>query len=196
MFGKNSLRPLTICAVLSLSLPILVSCSSSSSTPTPTISGSQAPAPGSQDGIHSVADTDYEQIALAVDTTQVELDAVAADPARKASGAVQAIAKQSAETVGPEAKVIRAKLVKDGTAAVSDHHKPAVSDDQINALKKLSGKEFDTAWARAMISLNEQVISAAVTEMNVGEDKATRALARAKIDYASAQNGALRPIAT
>ena len=66
---------------------------------------------------------------------------------------------------------------------------------QIAALKKLSGAAFDTAWARVMTSLNEQVIAAAVTELNVGEDKETRTLARAKIDYASAQNGALRPIA-
>lgn len=145
--------------------------------------------------MHSVADTDYEQIALAVDTTQVQLDDVAADPARKASPAVLAIAKQSAATVGPEATTLRAKLVKDGNATTSDHHKPAVSSGQVDALKQLSGTAFDTAWARAMISLNEQVIAAAVTEMNVGEDQTTRALARAKIDYASAQNGALRPIA-
>lgn len=195
MIGMRILRPLTICVVLSVSLPILASCSSNGSSPTPTISGSQAPAPGSQEGVHSVADTDYEQIALAVDTTQVQLDDVAADPARKASPAVLAIAKQSAATVGPEATTLRAKLVKDGNATTSDHHKPAVSSGQVDALKQLSGTAFDTAWARAMISLNEQVIAAAVTEMNVGEDQTTRAMARAKIDYASAQNGALRPIA-
>jgi len=195
MIDTRRARLLTISMVLSISLPFLASCSSADSTPTPVISGSQAPAPGSANGVHSVADTDYEQTALVVDTTQVELDQIALDPSRKASAAVQAIAKQSAETVGPEATVLRKKLVTDGNATTDEHHKPAVGSTQIAALKKLSGAAFDTAWARAMTSLNEQVIAAAVTELNVGEDKETRTLARAKIDYASAQNGALRPIA-
>lgn len=186
-------RALTVCAVLVVPMVVLAGCNSASA-PTTTISDGQVPAPGSQEGIHSVADTDYEQIALAVDTQQVALDEIAADPARKASDAVKAIAKSSAETVGPEAKVLRAKLVKDGNATTVDHHKPAVTDAQLAALKKLSGERFNSAWARAMYSLNQQVIAAAVTEMDTGEDQTTRAMARAKIDYASAQNGALKPI--
>ena len=138
-------RLLTIGMVLSISLPFLASCSSADSTPTPVISGSQAPAPGSADGVHSVADTDYEQTALVVDTTQVELDQIALDPSSKASAAVQAIAKQSAETVGRQATVWRNKLVTDGNATTDEHHKPAVGSTQIAALKRLSGAAFDTA---------------------------------------------------
>lgn len=187
-------RALTICAALSVALVAFAGCSSGS--PTTTITDGQVPAPGSQEGVHSVADTDYEQIALAVDTQQIALDGIAAEPARKASEAVKSIAKSSAETVGPEAKVLRAKLVKDGNATTVDHHKPAVSDQQLAAIKKLSGERFNSAWARAMYSLNQQVIAAAATEMDTGEDQTTRAMARAKIDYASAQNGALQPIMT
>ena len=195
MLASRTARTLAACAILTISLPTLTSCGSAGSTPSPTISGSQAPAPGSQEGLHSVADTDYEQIALAVDTTQVELDQVAADPNRKASAAVLTIAKKSAETVGPEATALRAKLVNDGNATTVGHHKPAIGTAEVAALKNLAGPQFDSAWARAMITLNDQVIAAAVTELNTGEDRETRTMARSKIDYASAQNGALRPIA-
>jgi len=185
---------LTACAAISIPLAVLTGCSSGASAPTQSITSGEVPAPGSQPGIHAVADTDYEQIALAVDTQQVSLAELAAEPARNASGQVKAIAKSAAETVGPEAKVLRAKLVKDGNATTADHHKPAVSDEQIAALKKLSGDRFDSAWARAMYSLNLQVVAAAVIEMDTGEDQTTRAMARSKIDYASAQNGALKPL--
>lgn len=173
---------------------LLTACGDTSSTPVPTISDGQAPAPGSQPGIHSVADTDYEQIALTVDTAQVELDNLALEPARNASATVKQIATESAATVGPEAAALRAKMVTDGNAELANHHKAAVSDEAITALSKLSGARFDSAWARAMYTLNEQVIQAAVTEMNTGEDQTTRAMARTKIDYASAQNGALKPL--
>ena len=125
--------------VLSVSLPILASCSSNGSSPTPTISGSQAPAPGSQEGVHSVADTDYEQIALAVDTTQVQLDDVAADPARKASPAILAIANSPLQPSDRRRRLCARNSSSDGNATTSDHHKPAVSSGQVDALKQLSG---------------------------------------------------------
>ena len=62
-----------------------------------------------------------------------------------------------------------------------EHHKPAVGSTQIAALKKLSGAALGAGCGRSMTSLNEQVIAAAVTELNVGEDKETRTLARAKM---------------
>jgi hypothetical protein len=172
----------------------LTACGTSSTPSAPVISDGQAPAPGSQPGIHSVADTDYEQIALTVDTAQIELDNLALEPARNASDQVKQIAAESAATLGPEAATLRAKMVKDGNAELANHHKAAVSDAAIATLSKLQGSRFDSAWARAMYSLNEQVIQAAVTEMNTGEDQTTRAMARSKIDYASAQNGVLKPL--
>lgn len=187
----------TLTGALALSIPLIVmtGCSNSTDAPSTTISAGQVPAPGSQDGIHSVADTDYEQIALAVDTTQIELATLALDPSRQADTKVRSIAKTAADTVGPEATVLRAKLVNEGNATTTDHHQPAVTNEQVNELKELSGERFDSAWARAMMSLNEQVIQAATTELNTGEDRETRAMARTKIDYAAAQNGALKPIA-
>jgi len=182
-------------AAVALPLAMITGCAASGGAPTPSISDGQVPAPGSQEGVHSVADTDYEQIALAVDTAQIELNELVNEPAREASEAVVEIAKKSAVTVGAEAKVLRAKLVRDGNATITNHHKPAVTGEQLAALKLLSGARFDSAWARAMMSLNEQVIQAAVIELNTGEDRETRTLARTKIDYAAAQNGALKPIA-
>ena len=187
-------RILTACAAASIPLMVLTGCNAGASAPTQAITNGEVPAPGSQPGIHSVADTDYEQIALAVDIQQVSRAELGGEPARKAGAQVKGIAKTAAETVGPEAKVLRAKLVTDGNAVTADHHKPAVSDQQIAALKKLSGERFDSAWARAMYTLNEQVVAAAVVEMDTGEDQTTRAMARSKIDYASAQNGALKTL--
>lgn len=167
----------------------------SNGTASPSITGSEAPAPGSQDGVRSISDTDYEQIALAVDTSQIKLATIAKQPPRQASAEVDAIATQALETLAPEALQLRQNLVKAGDAATSHNHKAAIEGAAFTKLESLTGAAFDSAWARAMYVLNEQVIAAAATEMNYGEDKATRALARAKIDYASAQNGRLRPIA-
>lgn len=171
----------------------LSSCASSSSAPE--ITGSQAPAPGSQEGIRSITDTDYEQIALAVDTAQIELSRMAKEPARNASAAVQAVSTEALAVLPQESAVLRKSLVNNGDAETAPHNHAAVDDAAISALNTKSGKAFDSAWARDMLVLNEQVIAAAVNEMNLGEDRRTRAMARSKIDYASKQNATLKRIA-
>ena len=181
--------------MLFLSIGTLVLTGCASQTGTPTISGSQAPAPGSQTGVRSVTDTDYEQIALAVDTAQLKLAALAKEPGRGASSSVRTIAEQTTQTLTPEVAAIRKHLVVSGDAVVSDHNHAAVDDAAIAAVGSKSGTAFDAAWARNMFVLNDQVIAAAVTELNLGEDPVTRQLARSKIDYASAQNAELKRIA-
>lgn len=183
----------TLVLFLSVGGFVLIGCASQSAAPD--ISGSQAPAPGSQTGIRSVTDTDYEQIALAVDTAQLKLAALTKEPNRDASDAVRAIADQTLQTLTPEVATIRKHLVVSGDAVVSDHNHAAVDDASIAAVGSKSGTAFDAAWARNMFVLNDQVIAAAVTELNLGEDPVTRQLARSKIDYASAQNAELKRIA-
>lgn len=178
-----------MCGVFAATV-FLVGCSSSGSE----ISGSQAPAPGSQEGIRSVTDTDYEQIALTVDTTQVELSNLAMDAETQSNQAVRTVAGEALRVLPPEIEELRKSLVVAGDQVVGHEHHAAVDEESVKKLRELRGNEFNKAWARDMLVLNEQVISAAVNEMNLGEDQATRARARAKIDYASAQNAQLKRI--
>lgn len=170
----------------------VASCGSQATAPVPDFSASQAPAPGSQIGIHAGADTDYEQIVLAIDTQQLELSALAGDPARGTSDRVRRIAKESTKMLAPEAKELHEKLVADGDALDSHHSQSVTATSPASQLANLNGAAFDTAWLNNMVALNTAAISAAVTEMNLGEDRKTRDLARAKIDAASAQNAQLK----
>lgn len=185
---------LTSIGAIALGAALVLSGCSSGDSATPEISNGQAPAPGSQTGIHAVADTDYEQIALAVDTAQIELSELARAVNQKASKQVVEIADQAMTLLPDDAKSLRQQLIDHGNALTAEHHKADFNQAELTTLRGLTGPAFDKAWAQEMITLNDQVIQAAVTEMNVGEDPKTRALARAKIDYASSQNAALKRI--
>lgn len=172
----------------------LTACSGNSANPAPVPSDGQVPAPGSQPGLHAVADTDYEQITLGIDTQQIELAQLAKQAARQASPEVTAIADNTSSVIGIEAEALRAMLVENGDSLTHQHGDPSAAASAVAALKQLSGTAFDKAWAEAMITLNKAAIEAAVTEMNTGEDQETRAIARARIDQASAQNGNLEAL--
>lgn len=190
---KSGINSLLLCAATALTLGAGLSACGGNSAPN--ISDSQAPAPGTQTGIRSITDTDYEQTALSIDTTQLTLADLARQPAQGAGTQVLAIANEAVTVLGPETVVLRKSLVTSGNAEGDAHNHAVIDDAAVNALSKKTGPAFDSAWARAMLVLNEQAIAAAVNELNYGEDTATRALARTKIDYASKQNAALKRIA-
>ena len=186
-------RTVLLAGAALVSLGVVAGCSSQAAAPP--IVGSQAPAPGSQDGVRSISDTDFDQLALAVTTAQLQLAELAQQPTQDASSAVVALAADTTKVLTPQAAELQQQLVTAGDAAVSAHHHAAVEESAITALGGLTGSAFDARWARAMLVLNDQIIAAAVNELNVGEDKKSREFARARIDQASAQNGALKQIA-
>lgn len=163
----------------------ITGCSNSAQTPTPSISEGLAPAPGSQTGLRSVADVDYEQITLSADTQLIKLAELAQDPKYRASSQVKQLAKQVAEVAGPDAQTLRLRLVKAGDALADHHGHGTKSDEQLRELKSLKGPSFDKLWMSSVARINNEIIAAATIELNQGEDQETRALARQRVESAS-----------
>lgn len=161
-------------------------CSGDNASPNaPEISGDTAPAPGSQPGLRTVADVDYEQFALSADTQLIKLAKLAQDPARRASQQVTSTAQEISDVAGPDAKTLRLRLTKSGDA-LTDHHGSGTKDGQrLQELSGQTGATFDKNWKVAVLAANQEIIDAATTELNRGEDQETRALARKRIESAS-----------
>lgn len=151
----------------------------------PTISGDMAPAPGARPGLRTVADVDYEQIVLSADTQLIKLAELAQEPARGASAAVRRSAKEIDQVAGPDAKVLRMRLVKSGDALTDHHGSESKEAKQLQDLKSLAGSTFDRKWQAAVLRINQEIIDAATVELNRGEDQETRALARTRIESAA-----------
>lgn len=163
----------------------LAGCGGEASPEAPTISGEMAPAPGSQTGLRTVADVDYEQFTLSADTQLIKLAKLAQEPARRASNQVKSTAQEIQEVAGPDATTLRARLVKSGDA-LTDHHGSGTKDaQQLKDLATESGATFDKNWKIAVLAANQEIIDAATTELNRGEDQETRALARKRIESAA-----------
>lgn len=165
---------------------VLSGCSGSNTSPeTPEISNNVAPAPGSQPGLRTVADVDYEQFTLSADTQLIKLAKLAQEPARRASTQVKSTAQEILDVAGPDAKELRSRLVKSGDA-LTDHHGSGTKDaQQLQELETQTGSTFDRNWKTAVLTANQEIIDAATTELNRGEDQETRALARKRIETAS-----------
>lgn len=161
-------------------------CSSNGTSPAaPEISGDMAPAPGTQSGLRTVADVDYEQITLSADTQLIKLAKLAQDPARRASKQVTSAAQEILDVAGPDAKTLRLRLTKSGDA-LTDHHGSGTEDGQrLQELSTQEGATFDKNWKAAVLTVNQEIIDAATVELNRGEDQETRALARKRIESAS-----------
>lgn len=173
-------------AVGAVCLGLLVSgCGSNASPTAPEISGDMAPAPGSQTGLRTVADVDYEQFTLSADTQLIKLAKLAQEPARDASTKVKDTAKEISKIAGPDAKGLRMRLIESGDA-LTDHHGSGTKDaQQLQELTTQTGTTFDKNWKVAVLAANQEIIDAATTELNRGEDQETRALARKRIESAS-----------
>ncbi|MFZ1363013.1 MAG: DUF305 domain-containing protein [Candidatus Nanopelagicales bacterium] len=173
-------------AVGAVCLGLLVSgCGSNASPTAPEISGDMAPAPGSQTGLRTVADVDYEQFTLSADTQLIKLAKLAQEPARDASTKVKDTAKEISKIAGPDAKELRMRLIESGDA-LTDHHGSGTKDaQQLQELTTQTGTTFDKNWKVAVLAANQEIIDAATTELNRGEDQETRALARKRIESAS-----------
>lgn len=184
-------RTTIVVAGISLATGLALTACSSSTPANETPSG-QAASP-SQTGF-TTTDADYNQLAFSVDNAQIELSQLAVAVKQQASDQVLAIARQANATLPDDIKAVRQLLIANNVPLTSEQNKADITQAQFTALHALTGSAFDQAWAQKMITLNNQVLSAATTEMNSGQDPQTRALARAKIDYASAQNGALKRI--
>lgn len=173
-------------AVGAVCLGLLVSgCGSNASPTAPEISGDMAPAPGSQTGLRTVADVDYEQFTLSADTQLIKLAKLAQETARDASTKVKDTAKEISKIAGPDAKELRMRLIESGDA-LTDHHGSGTKDaQQLQELTTQTGTTFDKNWKVAVLAANQEIIDAATTELNRGEDQETRALARKRIESAS-----------
>ncbi len=186
-------------AALALSL---ASCGASKSSTKVASSGSTAVA--AKVGGFNDADVAFAQGMIPHHEQAIEMADMALDPNAGAGGAVMTLAKAIKGAQDPEIKTMKGWLTvwgKDASGAMAgmDHASSAMpgmmSADDMTALGKAKGTEFDGMWAKVMIDHHTGAIEQANTEIKSGKSTDAKALAETIVKTQQAEIDQMKPLA-
>ena len=132
----------------------------------------------------SDADVMFAQMMIPHHEQAIELSDLALNPAAGASEAIKQLATQIKGNQDPEIAFMKAWLEERGESSTADDgvdHSSMMSGmlslEDLDALRLLTGDEFDRAWIAAMIAHHEGAIEMAETVQRDGDDDEIAALA-------------------
>ena len=147
------------------------------------------------------ADVDFVQMMLPHHEQALVLSDLALDPERGASQVIVDLATKIKAAQAPEIELMSSLL--DAWGKERDEHAlhmagddmGMLSDDQIDELSTLSGAEFDSAWAGAMLGHHLGAVAMAEDVLANGANLQVNDLARAIIAAQNAEIALLEPLA-
>lgn len=147
----------------------------------------------------SDADVMFAQMMIPHHEQAIELSDLALNPAAGASEAIKQLAAQIKATQDPEIDFMKAWLEARNEPLTADEgvdHSSMMggmlSLEDLEALRLLTGTEFDDAWIAAMIAHHEGAIQMAETVLRDGDDEEIGSLAAAIIEAQAAEIDLLR----
>lgn len=147
----------------------------------------------------SDADVMFAQMMIPHHEQAIELADLALNPAAGASEAVRSLATQIKANQDPEIEFMTSWLTEGGHPLTADDgmdHSSMMSGmlsvDEMDALRILSGAEFDRAWIAAMIAHHEGAIDMARTVLDDGADANIADLATTIIEAQTEEIDTLR----
>lgn len=177
-------RLVTVC--LTAVLGLISACGSSSDS-------------GSTDG--GAADVMFAQMMIPHHEQAIELADLALNPAAGASESVRNLATQIKTNQDPEIAFMTSWLTQGGHSLMADDgvdHSSMMSGmlsmDEMDALRTLTGVEFDQAWIAAMIAHHEGAIDMARTVLDDGTDSEIADLATKIIEAQTSEIETLRAL--
>lgn len=147
------------------------------------------------------ADVEFLQMMVPHHEQALVLADIALDPTRGASQVIIDLATQIKAAQSPEIELMVSLLDKWGEELdehamhTSDDDMGMLSDDEIDELSTLSGVDFDTAWAKAMLGHHRGAVAMAEDVLSNGSNHEVMDLARAIIATQNAEIAVLEPLA-
>ena len=139
-------------------------------------------------------DVMFSQMMIPHHEQAIELADLALNPAAMASEAVRALATQIKGAQDPEIAFMKKWLSDrdqpmnaDSSVDHSSMMKGMLTLEELDAMRLLTGAEFDQAWIAGMIAHHEGAIDMAETVLKDGQDQDIAALARAITDSQGAE---------
>ena len=178
---------------------VLAACGSNSSD---TAGGSDATtASTTATNTFNNADVMFAQMMIPHHEQAIEMSDMALDPTMGASEEILDLATQIKDAQDPEITQMKNLLMAwtepDAADSGMDHSSMMsgmMSSDEMAELGKKMGKDFDVAWAEAMIAHHEGAIEMANTVLDDGTNADIRALAQAVIKGQQAEIETLRSL--
>ena len=157
---------------------------------------------GSSDSTEN-ADVMFAQMMIPHHEQAIELADLALNPAAGASEAVRELATQIKDAQDPEIAFMKNWLSEQNEPLVADDgvdHSSMMSGmltiEELDALRTLTGAEFDQAWIAGMIAHHEGAIDMAETVQKDGSDDEIAELAAAIVAGQSAEIATLKALLT
>lgn len=142
----------------------------------------------------SDADVMFAQMMIPHHEQAIELSDLALNPAAGASEAIKQLATQIKGNQDPEIAFMKAWLEERNESLTADEgvdHSSMMGGmltlEDLDALRLLTGAEFDRAWIAAMIAHHEGAIQMAETVQRDGDDEEIGTLAAAIIEAQTAE---------
>jgi len=149
------------------------------------------------------ADVMFAQMMIPHHEQAIELADLALSPAAGASEAVRELATQIKNAQDPEIAFMKNWLTERNEPLVADDgvdHSSMMSGmltlEELDALRALTGAEFDQAWIAGMIAHHEGAIDMSETVQNDGSDEEIAKLAAAIVAGQSAEIATLKALLT
>jgi uncharacterized protein (DUF305 family) len=188
-------------AITLLATASLLTACSGSSTPESN-AGTDTTAVPAKSTAFTDADVMFAQMMIPHHEQAIEMSDIALDPSTGASKAITALATQIKGAQDPEISQMKnllsswkKPLMADGGMDHSSMMGGMMSMDEMDALGKLRGTQFDAAWAKAMIAHHEGAIKMANDVLADGTNSEIQALAEAIVSGQTAEIAILKPIA-
>ena len=145
-------------------------------------------------------DVEFLQMMVPHHEQALVLADIALDPTRGASQAIIDLATQITAAQSPEIELMVSLLdswgeeLDEHAMHNSDDDMGMLSDDEIDELSTLSGVDFDTAWAKAMLGHHRGAVAMAEDVLSNGANREVMDLARAIIATQNAEIAILEPL--
>ena len=145
-------------------------------------------------------DVEFLQMMVPHHEQALVLADIALDPTRGASQAIIDLATQITAAQSPEIELMVSLLdswgeeLDEHAMHNSDDDMGMLSDDEIDELSAMSGGDFDTAWAQAMLGHHRGAVAMAEDVLSNGANREVMDLARAIIATQNAEIAVLEPL--
>jgi uncharacterized protein (DUF305 family) len=157
---------------------------------------------GSSSSSSNDSDVMFSQMMIPHHEQAIELSDLALNPAAGASDPIRELAMQIKNAQDPEITFMKNWLTEMKMPLVADEgvdHSSMMSGmlslEDLDAMRTLTGAEFDQAWIASMIAHHEGAIDMARTVLSDGQDKDIATLAEEIIQAQAAEIEALRLLA-
>ena len=146
------------------------------------------------------ADVEFLQMMVPHHEQALVLADIALDPTRGASQAIIDLATQITAAQSPEIELMVSlldswgKKLDEHAMHNSDDYMGMLSDDEIDEFSAMSGVDFDTAWAQAMLGHHRGAVAMAEDVLSNGANREVMDLARAIIATQNAEIAILEPL--